>query len=259
MHQHPDVKRPMIRIEEVAKTFNRGEVNEVQALQEVDLEITAGSFVVLLGSNGSGKTTLLNVISGAIVPSRGKVYFQDKEVTALPEYRRSRWVARVFQDPLGGTAPDLSILDNFRLAALRTQSKTLRIGINNTFKKRVQDTISELGLGLEHQLQQPMGSLSGGQRQALTLLMSVMDHTDILLLDEPTAALDPKSADVVLKTAEKIIRKHQLTTIMITHNLRESLLFGDRLIQLDKGRIIRDLDEAQKNALQLEDMQKWFG
>lgn len=249
----------MIKIDQVAKIFNRGEVNEVQALQEIDLEIAAGSFVVLLGSNGSGKTTLLNVISGAVSPSRGKVFFQNKEVTPLPEYQRSRWIARVFQDPLGGTAPDLSILDNFRLAALRTQSKRLRIGINDAFKKKVGDTIAELGLGLEHQLQQPMGSLSGGQRQALTLLMSVMDHTDILLLDEPTAALDPKSAGVVLQTAEKIIQKHQLTTIMITHNLSESLRFGDRLIQLDRGRIIRDLNEAQKNALKLEQMQKWFG
>lgn len=250
--------RPMIRLDQMSKTFNRGEVNEVQALRNIQLKIAAGSFVVLLGSNGSGKTTLLNVISGAIRPSTGVVYIKGNNVTELPEHQRSRWIARVFQDPLGGTAPDLSILDNFRLASLRTRSKTLRIGINEAFKAKVRDTIAELGLGLEDKLQQPMGALSGGQRQALTLLMSVMDHTDILLLDEPTAALDPKSADVVLKTAERIIQKYDLTTIMITHNLTESLRFGNRLIQMDRGNIIRDLDAAEKKQLRLEDMYQWF-
>lgn len=254
-----DVNRSMIRIEQVAKTFNRGEVNEVRALQDINLEIAPGSFIVLLGSNGSGKTTLLNTISGAVSPSHGKVFIQDKDVTDLPEHKRSRWIARVFQDPLGGTAPDLSILDNFRLASLRTKTKTLRIGITDAFRNQVRDTIVELGLGLENKLQQPMGSLSGGQRQALTLLMSVMDHTDILLLDEPTAALDPKSADVVLKTAQKIIKKYELTTIMITHKLGESLRFGNRLIQMDRGQIIRDIAESEKDQLQLEDMYQWFG
>lgn len=248
----------MIRLEGVSKTFNRGEVNEVRALKDIQLEVSTGSFVVLLGSNGSGKTTLLNTISGATLPSTGEVYIKGSKVTSLPEHKRSRWIARVFQDPLGGTAPDLSILDNFRLASLRTQAKTLRIGINDTFRKKVQEAIAELGLGLEDKLQQPMGSLSGGQRQALTLLMSVMDHTDILLLDEPTAALDPKSADVVLKTAENIIRKFELTTIMITHNMSESLRFGNRLLQMDQGKIIRDLNATEKQQLQLEDMYQWF-
>lgn len=257
--QNPDAKREMIELQHISKTFNRGEVNEVQALKDVSLKVEVGSFLVLIGSNGSGKTTLLNVLSGAVLPSRGKVFINGKEVTALPEHKRSPWIARVFQDPLGGTAPDLSILDNFRLAALRTQSKTLRIGINDAFKKRVRDHIAELNLGLEDKLQQPMGSLSGGQRQALTLLMSVMDHTDILLLDEPTAALDPKSATVVLKTAEKIIQKHQLTTIMITHDLGESLRYGNRLIQMNRGEIVRDISAAEKKELQLEDMYKWFG
>ncbi len=249
----------MIRLKGVSKTFNRGEVNEVRALQDIDLKVTAGSFTVLLGSNGSGKTTLLNTISGAILPSTGEVYLKGNKVTQLPEHKRSLWIARVFQDPLGGTAPDLSILDNFRLASLRTKAKTLRIGINEPFRKKVQDAIAELGLGLEDKLQQPMGSLSGGQRQALTLLMSVMDHTDILLLDEPTAALDPKSADVVLSTAEKIIQKFDLTTIMITHNMSESLRFGNRLLQMDRGKIIRDLNATEKQQLKLEDMYQWFG
>ncbi|MCB0633963.1 MAG: ATP-binding cassette domain-containing protein [Saprospiraceae bacterium] len=249
----------MIELKNISKTFNRGEINEVQALQNIDLHIAEGTFLVLVGSNGSGKTTLLNVISGALTPSRGQIIFKGKEVTNLPEHKRSAWVARVFQDPLGGTAPDLSILDNFRLAALRTRSKGLRIGINEGFKQKVRDTIAELGLGLEDQLQQPMGTLSGGQRQALTLLMSVMDHTDILLLDEPTAALDPNAAAVVLRTAQKIIRRYRLTTIMITHNLSESLQYGNRLIQMNRGKIVRDLDQDAKDQLKPEEMYQWFG
>jgi putative ABC transport system ATP-binding protein len=248
----------MIELKNISKTFNRGEINEVQALKDINLHIAAGTFLVLVGSNGSGKTTLLNIISGALAPSRGQVFFKNEDVTQLPEHKRSAWIARVFQDPLGGTAPDLSIIDNFRLAALRTQSKGLRIGINEAFRRKVRDTISELGLGLEDQLQQPMGTLSGGQRQALTLLMSVMDHTDILLLDEPTAALDPNSAGVVLRTAQKLIREHQLTTIMITHNLSESLQFGDRLIQMQQGKIVRDLDQEAKRQLKAEAMYSWF-
>jgi len=223
----------MIKLQQVSKTFNRSEVNEVLALQDIDLQIPTGTFLVLLGANGSGKTTLLNVISGAVLPSKGQIFIKDQEVTDLPEYRRSKWVARVFQDPYSGTASELSILDNFRLAALRTQSKKLRIGINDAFRNKVSENIAELGLGLEDKLQQPMGTLSGGQRQALTLLMSVMDHTDILLLDEPTAALDPHSSEIVLTTAEKIIQKYNLTTILITHNLSESLRFGNRLIQME--------------------------
>lgn len=248
----------MIEFDHIAKIFNRGQVNEVTALRDIQLHIQKGEFLVLLGSNGSGKTTLLNVLAGAILPSKGRLLINGEDVTQLPEYKRSRWVARVFQNPLGGTAPDLSILDNFRLAALRTRPKTLRIGINEAFKKNVREKIAGLGLGLEDKLQQPMGTLSGGQRQALTLLMSVMDHTDILLLDEPTAALDPKSAAVVMQTAEKLIEEYQLTTVFITHNLSESLRFGNRLIQMHRGEIVRDLDAAAKLKLRLQELYGWF-
>ncbi len=248
----------MISFQHISKTFNRGKVNEVQALNDINLEINQGEFVVLIGSNGSGKTTLLNTISGAVLPSQGSIHLLDQEVTKLSEHKRSRWVARVFQDPLGGTAPELSILDNFRLAALRTQSKKLRIGINDSFKKTVRDKIALLGMGLEDKIQQAMGTLSGGQRQALTLLMSTMDHTDILLLDEPTAALDPNSAEVVMQTAEKIIQEHQLTTVFITHDLQEALKYGDRLIQMHRGKVLRDFDAKMKGALTFEDLFAWF-
>ena len=249
----------MIELENITKVFNRGEVNEVAALDDVSLKIGAGEFVVLVGANGSGKTTLLNIISGAVLPGEGSVFFHGQDVTRLPEHKRSRWVARVFQNPLAGTAPELSILDNFRLAALRTQPKKLKIGINEAFKASAREKIAGLGLGLEDKLQQPMGTLSGGQRQALTLLMSVMDHTDILLLDEPTAALDPKSAETVMETAGRLIREYKLTTVLITHNMRETQRFGGRLIQMAGGRIARDLDGEAKSKLKLKQMYKWFG
>lgn len=248
----------MIELQHITKVFNRDEVNEVTALREVSLEIADGEFLVLIGANGSGKTTLLNVISGAIFPSSGTVEIKGKDVTNLREHQRSRWIARVFQDPLGGTAPELSILDNFRLAALRTQRKTLKIGINDAFKKSVRDHIAVLGLGLEDKIQQPMGTLSGGQRQALTLLMSVMDDTDILLLDEPTAALDPRSAGVVMQTAQKIIQTYNLTTIFITHNLSDALQYGDRLIQMKNGSVERDLQKLEKRELTLPEIYEWF-
>lgn len=249
----------MIELSHITKIFNRGQVNEVTALQDVNLQIAEGEFLTLIGANGSGKTTLLNVVAGAVTPSSGNIRINGADITRLPEHKRSRWIARVFQNPLAGTAPDLSILDNFRLAALRTRPKRLTIGINERFKAEVREKIAGLGLGLENKLQQPIGSLSGGQRQALTLLMSVMDHTDILLLDEPTAALDPKSAETVMQTAERLIREYQLTAVLITHNLRDAHRYGNRLIQMAEGRIVRDLGAAEKGKLKAEEMYGWFG
>jgi len=248
----------MIALQNIEKVFNKGQVNEVNALNDISLNIQSGDYLVIVGSNGSGKTTLLNIISGAETPGSGKVFLNKEDVTTLPEYRRSKWIARVFQNPLSGTAPDLSILDNFRLAALRTQRKTLRIGINPAFKKLVQERIATLGMGLENKVEQAMGTLSGGQRQALTLLMSVMDHTDVLLLDEPTAALDPRSADTVLKAADAIIKEYKLTAVLITHNLKDAHQYGNRLIQMAGGKILRDLDATEKAKLLLPDMFGWF-
>ena len=249
----------MISLQHITKVFNKGKVNEVRALKDVSLQIKEGEFVVMIGANGSGKTTLLNIIEGAEMPTGGSVEINGTDVTALPEYKRSRWVARVFQNPYNGTAPDLTILDNFRLAALRTQQKKLSIGINTAFRKKVQEKIEMLGMGLENKINQPIGSLSGGQRQALTLLMSTMDHTDILLLDEPTAALDPKSAQVVLNLANKLIKDFGLTALFVTHNLKDAQQYGNRLVQMREGKIARDLNAEAKEKLLLQDMYGWFG
>ena len=249
----------MIRLEHVSKVFNAGQINEVKALHDVSLTFEEGSFTVILGSNGSGKSTLLNLIAGSEKASDGKIWLADTNVTKWPDYKRSKWIARVFQDPLSGTAADLSILDNFRLAALRTHRKKLVLGINDKFKQQVRDRVATIGLGLEDKIYQPMGTLSGGQRQALTLLMSVMDTTRILLLDEPTAALDPHSAQTVLHTANELISQYNLTAIFITHNLKDALDYGNRLIKMHGGALERDISEKEKNNLSLREIQSWFG
>jgi len=249
----------MVTLQHITKVFNKGRVNEVTALQDVSLQINKGEFVVLIGANGSGKTTLLNIVAGAETCSGGSITINGVNATQLAEHQRSKWIARVFQNPFNGTAPDLTILDNFRLAALRTQSKTLQVGINNAFKKTVQDKITMLGMGLENKINQPMGSLSGGQRQALTLLMSTMDNTDILLLDEPTAALDPKSAQVILTLADKLIKEYKLTALFVTHNLKDAHQYGNRLIQMQEGKVLRDLNAQDKSNLQLTGLFEWFG
>jgi putative tryptophan/tyrosine transport system ATP-binding protein len=248
----------VITIDNLHKTFNTGKTNQVNAVNGVSMEIKSGEFAVIIGANGSGKTTLLDMVAGSILPSSGSISFDGQDVTKLPDYKRSQWIARVFQNPMSGTASDLSILDNFRLAAIRTRPKGLTIGINETFKNQVKERISTLGMGLENKIGQQMGTLSGGQRQALTLLMSVMDSCKILLLDEPTAALDPKSAQIVMKTAEDLIKHYRLTGILITHNLKDAYNYGDRLILMGEGRVLKDLDAKHKAALKQNDLFDWF-
>ena len=248
----------MIVLNNINKVFNSGKANEVVAIKSLSLTIKEGEYVTIVGSNGSGKSTLLNIISGAEMPTNGTVNIERNDVTRLVEYKRSKWIARVFQNPLSGTAPDLSIIDNFRLAALRTQSRGLTIGVNADFKKKVKEKIAILGMGLENKTEQPIGTLSGGQRQALTLLMGVMDETKILLLDEPTAALDPRSADIIMKTADSLIEENKLTAILITHNLKYAHQYGSRLIQMSEGEIIKDFDNQQKQDLPLTDLFSWF-
>src|ERR1700761_2506636 len=232
----------MITITNIHKTFNAGKPNQVNAVNGVDLTIADGEFLVIVGANGSGKTTLLDLIAGSISPGSGDIEIDGQHVNKMADYRRSEWIARVFQNPMSGTASDLSILDNFRLAAIRTRPKGLSIGINDTFKKQVKEKISTLGMGLENKIDQQMGTLSGGQRQALTLLMSVMDECKVLLLDEPTAALDPRSADIVMRTADKLIKDYQLTAILITHNLKDAFNYGNRIILMGEGLIRKDIE-----------------
>jgi len=248
----------MIELNHISKSFHLGKSNEVRALQSVNLHITAAEFVVLVGSNGSGKSTLLNLISGNIFPTGGCIKIAGIDVSRLPEYKRSKWIARVFQNPLQGTAPDLNIIENFRLAALRTSSKKIKIGLNTQFIHEVRDRVATLGLGLENKLNQAMGSLSGGQRQALSLLMAVMADVNILLLDEPTAALDPRSAEIVLTTADKLIKEYAITAVMVTHNMKDAYQYGSRIIQLKNGMIHRDIRWQEKETLTYTDMYEWF-
>jgi putative ABC transport system ATP-binding protein len=248
----------MITLTDVHKIFNRGKANHVNAVNGITLEIKDAEFLVVVGSNGSGKTTLLNLIAGSVLPDNGTININGTDVTRLPDYKRSQWIARVFQNPLSGTAPDLSILDNFRLASLRTKAKGLSVGVNDTFKKQVQEKVAGLGMGLQDKIEQPMGTLSGGQRQALTLLMSVMDSCNVLLLDEPTAALDPRSADVVMRTADTLIRDFNLTAVFITHNLKDAFNYGTRIIQMGEGVIINDLSGKDKASLKQNDLFDWF-
>ncbi|MDN3579732.1 ABC transporter ATP-binding protein [Mucilaginibacter flavus] len=249
----------MIAINDIHKVFNKGKANQVNAVNGISINIKSEEFLVIVGSNGSGKTTLLNLVAGSVFPDKGTIVIDDNDVTKLADHRRSQWIARVFQNPMSGTASDLSILDNFRLAALRTKSKGLSIGINDQFKQQVKDKIATLGMGLENKIEQPMGTLSGGQRQALTLLMSVMDTCKVLLLDEPTAALDPRSAEVVMRTADKLISDFKLTAVLITHNLKDAFTYGTRIIQMGEGLIINDLDGEKKATLKQNDLFEWFG
>ncbi len=248
----------MIGISNLTQKFNIGKPNEVTALEAVSLDIPAGQFVVVVGSNGSGKSTLLHLVAGNLMPTKGQIELDGANLSRLPDYKRSRWLARVFQNPLDGTAPELSIIENFRLAALRGKTKWLRIGMDGPFTALVRARVAQLGLGLEDKLNQNMGSLSGGQRQALCLLMAVMSDIKVLLLDEPIAALDPKSASVVMDIADRLIREYCLTAIMVTHNLKDALQFGDRILQLQNGKVIRDLSGISKNSMTLVDLYSWF-
>ena len=248
----------MITLKNISKTFNYGKPSQVDAVKDVSVDIKSGEFVVIVGSNGSGKTTLLNLISGSISPISGIININNSDVTKLADYERSKWIARVFQNPLSGTASELSILDNFRLAAIRTQAKGLTIGVDKAFKALVRDKVAMLGMGLENKIDQPMGTLSGGQRQALTLLMSVMDECKVLLLDEPTAALDPRSAAVVMQTAQKLSIDFKLTTILVTHNLKDAFNYGNRIIQMTEGQTIKDHNASEKSSLTQNDLFDWF-
>jgi len=248
----------MLILQNITKVFFKDKPNEINALDDFSLTIHQGDFLTVVGANGSGKSTLLNVISGSEMIDGGKLLLNEKSIEAFPDYKRSKWIARVFQNPLQGTASELSILDNFRLASLRGQSKTLKIGVDEKFKMRVKEHLNLLGMGLENKINQPMGGLSGGQRQALTMLMTVMSEVKVLLLDEPTAALDPRSANKVMELANQLIQEYKLTVVFITHNMKEATNYGDRLIQMSHGKLKRDLGKKGKKELKPQDLYEWF-
>ena len=248
----------MIDIQRLHKTFSAGNANAVVALHDVSLHIPRGEFVVLLGANGSGKSTLLNCIAGMVTADSGNILLDGQDVTRLPEFKRSRWVSRIFQNPSSGTSPDLTLLENYRLAALRTRHFGLRIGTTAEFRRTVQEHVASLGLQLEDKLDQKMGTFSGGQRQALSLLMAVADQAKVILLDEPTAALDPRTANLVMELADKLIRQHELTAILITHQLKDALRYGDRILLLSDGKIGRDLRGEERKSLHINDLLHWF-
>ena len=248
----------MLRIENLYKTFDAKSANEIHAINGVDLTINDGDFITVIGSNGAGKSTLLNLLSGASIADGGKIYIDDEDVTKLPEYKRAKYIGRVFQDPKTGTCPDLSIIENMSLAKRRGKARTLKLGMNKKEKEEYIEALKILNLGLENRPKTKTGLLSGGQRQALTLLMATLVKPKLLLLDEHTAALDPKTAATVLKTTEDIINKENLTAFMVTHNMKDALRYGNRLIMMNKGKIVLDIEGKEKENLCVNDLLKMF-
>lgn len=248
----------MLKIHSIHKTFNAGTVNEVRALQGVTLTIDEGSFVVVLGTNGSGKSTLLNAVAGSFMPDEGTITLDDHNITHWKEHQRARFIGRVFQSPFSGTAPDMSIAENFALAARRGLGRGFGWALSPKLMHALRDRVATLRMGLENRLDNAMGSLSGGQRQALTLLMATWLKPKLLLLDEHTAALDPKSADQVIRLTEEVVSRDKLTTLMVTHSMQQAVNLGDRIIMMHRGQIIHDLRGANKARLRVEDLLSRF-
>ena len=248
----------MLELKNIYKTFNPGTVNEKRALQGLNLSLADGDFVTVIGGNGAGKSTMLNIISGAYSVDEGSISIGGVDVTRLPEYKRAPYIGRVFQDPMMGTAATMQIEENLALAARRGQRRGLRTGISRAEREQYRELLKILDLGLEDRLTSKVGLLSGGQRQALTLLMATLKKPQLLLLDEHTAALDPKTAAKVLSATEQIVRRDNLTTLMITHNMRDAIAHGNRLVMLYDGRVVVDVRGEEKRRLTVEDLLEKF-
>ena len=249
----------MLKISNISKTFNPGTINEKKALSDLSLHLAKGDFVTILGSNGAGKSTLFNAIAGTFPVDRGTIQLDGKNITSLPDYKRSKFIGRMFQDPLKGTAPTMTIEENLALAYMRASSGTNPFSvISKADRAEFRQRLSQLGLGLEDRMGSPVGLLSGGQRQALTLLMATMVTPKLLLLDEHTAALDPATADKVLTLTRQIVADHGITCLMITHNIPSALSLGNRTIMMKDGSIVLELGGAQREGLTPEELLRLF-
>jgi len=244
----------MLKITQVSKVFFKGSVNENVALRDITSYVPRSDFVTIVGSNGAGKTTLLNVISGVFAPDGGKIEIDGRNVVNLPEYKRAHFIGRVFQNPLQGTAASLTIEENLAIAALKNKKRRLRLAITRKKREEFRRKLKTLGLGLEDRLQERVGLLSGGQRQALTILMATLAEPELLLLDEHTASLDPKTAQKIVRLTEKIVVRNRLTTLMVTHNMEEALKFGNRTIMMHEGRIILDISGKERAKMSVNDL-----
>lgn len=248
----------MLEITDIRKTFHAGTPNEVRALRGVSLSLQRGSFVCVIGTNGSGKSTLLNAIAGAFLPDSGCIELDGIEITRWPEHRRAKLIGRVFQDPFSGTAPSMTIAENLALAMRRGQSRGFGWALTPHHRAALRDRVAGMGLNLEDRLNNPIGTLSGGQRQSLTLLMAGLMKPALLLLDEHTAALDPKSADQVIRLTQEMVNRDRLTTLMVTHSMQQAAFLGDRLIMMDRGQIAFDISGQAKRRLRPEDLLSRF-
>jgi putative tryptophan/tyrosine transport system ATP-binding protein len=244
----------MLTVSNIQKTFYPGTANEVPALRGVSFELPEGAFLVILGGNGSGKSTLLNAVAGHFRVDRGEIRLEGRNITKWHEHQRARLIGRVFQNPFTGTAPSMSIAENLALAARRGQTRFLGWALSRKLKEEIREHVSHLRMGLEDRLGNPIGTLSGGQRQALTLLMATWLKPALLLLDEHTAALDPKSADQVIRLTDEVICRHRLTTLMVTHSMQQAVNLGDRILILNKGVVAYRFEGADKQRLRVSDL-----
>jgi len=244
----------MLEIADIAKTFYPGTPYEVRALQSVSLTIEAGSFTVVIGGNGSGKSTLLNAVAGTVFVDSGSIRLDGHDITTWSEHRRASLIGRVFQNPFSGTAAEMSIAENLALAAHRGRRRGLGWALGRAFRRELGDRVRRLGMGLEDRLDNPIGTLSGGQRQALTLLMATWHPPRLLLLDEHTAALDPRSADQIVRLSEESIARERLTSLMVTHSMQQASSLGDRLVMMYRGRVIQDFRGAEKKRQRPDDL-----
>lgn len=248
----------MLKVEHISKTFNPGTINEKRALSDITLHLEPGDFVTVIGSNGAGKSTFLNAVAGVWPVDQGRIILAGQDITALPEHKRAHLIGRVFQDPMMGTAPNMQLVENLALAKRRGERRGLRWGVTAAEKEEYRERLKILGLGLEDRLTAKVGLLSGGQRQALTLLMASLKKPQLLLLDEHTAALDPATASKVLELSDKIITENKLTAMMITHNMSDAISHGNRLIMMNEGRIIFDVKGEEKSRLTKGDLMTKF-